>query len=105
MSVQVRLHTVSELEKLLEEGERYELLQGELIGMAPTKADHGAITVEILYFLRHFVKTHRLGLVFGTEMGIKFSENDLLGVDGAYVSKERLSANAKNENGWLVFYT
>jgi len=95
-------YTVEDLEALLESGENYELLNGELIGMSPTKFTHGVITAEITRVITAFVYEHKLGLCTGAEMGIKFSDENLIAPDLGFVASERLTKRSINNKGWLV---
>src|SRR4051794_20411758 len=91
MVAREQLHTAEELLALSNEGKRYELMEGQLIEMAPTGAQHGLLTAEFAYLLRDYTRQHDMGRVYGAETGFKISENPdtVLGVDAAFMSNER----------------
>lgn len=72
---------------------RTELVEGELIRMAPTGYLHGRIESKFDRILGTFVEQHNLGQVFVGEVGIYTHRNPdtVRGADVAYVSHERLS--------------
>ncbi len=97
MGVQERLYTATELLALPSDGKRYELIEGQLIDMAPTGAPHGLLSAEFAYLLRTFTREHDSGQVYGAETGFRLAENPdtVLGVDAAFISKARLKPDQK----------
>jgi Uma2 family endonuclease len=86
--------TTAEELLVLPRGEhRYELVKGELIAMSPAGSEHGDIASEIGMLLRHYVKQHRLGRVFGAETGflLERDPDTVLAPDAAFVRQERIS--------------
>ncbi len=49
--------------------ERCELIDGEIIRMTPTGAEHGGISMEIAYRIKAFANSHGLGQVYAAETG------------------------------------
>lgn len=99
MSTTTRLITADELLVMPRRDEngndcRLELIRGELKVMSPSKPLHGIVCAEIAAELRDFVREHGLGRVFGAETGfvVERDPDTVLGVDAAFVSRERLSA-------------
>lgn len=92
MSTTVQITTA---EQLLEAGDigRCELVRGELIMMSPAGSQHGGVIVALTLPLAQFVKSHRLGRVFGAETGFIIARNPdtVRAPDVAFVGKERLS--------------
>lgn len=72
---------------------RYELIRGELKVMSPTKPLHGIVCARFTIRLGGFVEEHDLGEVFGAETGflVERDPDTVLGVDAAFVSRERLA--------------
>ncbi len=74
-------------------GERYELIAGELITMAPAGGMHGYLAQDLTGRVQHFVQTHRLGVVVAAETGFILSRNPdtVRAPDGAFIRRERIS--------------
>ena len=78
-----------ELETLPGDGQKYELLDGELI-MIPVPANHGTICVRLILLIGGFVQRRKLGEVYDSSTGFRLSESILLSPDVSFVSKARL---------------
>ncbi len=63
--VSTKLLTVDDLERLPADGNRYELVLGELIQMRPTGFRHAELASLMSYFLVNFVRPLGLGVVGG----------------------------------------
>jgi Uma2 family endonuclease len=87
--------TADELLRLPDNGMRRELLAGELHEMPPAGGDHGYVSLEASYRLRHFVEQHPEvgGRLFAAETGFRLSRNPdtVRAPDVAYVSETRLA--------------
>lgn len=72
---------------------RYALIRGELKEMSPTKPLHGIVCARLTIRLGGFVEEHDLGEVFGAETGflVESDPDSVLGIDAAFVSRERLA--------------
>jgi len=65
MAVQQRVYDVDSLWQLVCESDddtHYELIEGEIIEMAPPGGEHGTIAGGIYYFFRRFDPQHKLGI-------------------------------------------
>ncbi|MBK3332167.1 Uma2 family endonuclease [Persephonella atlantica] len=73
----------------------YEIIDGDIVEMAPTGFEHGEIELDIGYFLRKKLKDK--GYVSSGEVGILISRDPLRirGADIVYISKERLKEKPK----------
>jgi Uma2 family endonuclease len=63
--VSTKLMSAEELERLPDDGIRYELVRGELIRMAPTSFEHFEVTGLVSYYLNAHVIPRGLGVVGG----------------------------------------
>ena len=71
----------------------YELVEGRLVRMSPTKHRHGKYEVRIAKILSSFVDDRQLGEVQGGEVGIYTHRNPdtVRAADVLFISKERLA--------------
>lgn len=85
--------TAAELELMPEDGNRYELVRGELIQLSPAGRQHGNIGFEFGRQFSNFVKAHRLGEVYLAETGFILSRgpDTVRAPDFAFIHKERLA--------------
>jgi len=93
MTTSERLMTADDLWDLPDDGKkRYELVRGELRTTAPAGFEHGEIGTEIVYHLKHFVRTKGLGTILGADTGFILGRNPdtVRSPDAAFVSRERL---------------
>lgn len=81
--------TDQQMEALPEDGQKYELLDGELI-MSPVPANHGALCVRLIILIGTFVQRRKLGEVYDSSTGFRLSEAVLLSPDLSFVGKSRL---------------
>jgi Uma2 family endonuclease len=88
--VSTKLMTADELERLPDDGNRYELVQGELIAMSPVNLLHVRTVMNVLVPLHAFVTENRLGIV-GPEGGYVLHRNPdtVLAPDVAFVRADR----------------
>ena len=84
--------TVDELWDLRPDGNRHELVRGELRTMAPSGSEHVGIIFNISTPLHQFVKTHKLGRIIGAEGGCIIGRNPdtVRAPDVAFISASRL---------------
>lgn len=87
-----RLYTAQDLERLSSEGDRYELLEGELREMAPPGGEHGGTTMDLSMYANYHVRAQRLGRGFGAETGFLIARNPdtVLAPDFAFIAMDRL---------------
>jgi Uma2 family endonuclease len=77
----------------------FELIEGELVPMAPTGGEHGQLQVTVGSLLRGHVRATGSGTVFGeTGFVLDDGEHTVLAPDVAYVSASRLPAD---QTGYL----
>jgi Uma2 family endonuclease len=93
MATAEKLMTADELLRLpTGMGKRYELVQGELKTMSPAGSKHGQIAAQICALLTLFVRSGKLGRVFGAETGFILRRNPdtVRAPDAAFVSTARV---------------
>jgi Uma2 family endonuclease len=95
-----RRMTAEELEQF--EGEpdkRYELVDGELIAIAPAGGQHGEHTFEVSALIGDFVRPRRLGKIYAAETGfiLRRSPDLVRAPDVAFIANERLPNNRSPE--------
>ena len=92
MTVRTRQVTAEELERMPDEGFRYELVRGKLRKMVPAGNRHGYVAGEMFGELRSHVKTNGLGRTYAAETGFKLSSDPdtVRAPDAAFVSQARL---------------
>jgi len=91
-STTTHLMTAEELFLLEDDGQRHELVKGELLTMSPSSAQHGAVTMHLSVLLAQYVETHGLGTVFAAETGFKLESDPdtVLAPDIAFIHRERV---------------
>ena len=72
--------------------EGYEYVEGELVPMLPTSAEHGDISMNLISSLNTYVRDNQLGRVYAPDTGFQVGERVLM-PDIAFVSTDRLPAD------------
>jgi Uma2 family endonuclease len=94
MSTAARLITADELFRLPEDETRWcQLIDGEIVHMAPPGGLHGVVGGELFWRLGSFVRANKLGVVAAAETGFYVSRNPdtVLAPDGAFIRQERVA--------------
>ena len=95
MQVKERKYTYEDVLKgTLPEG-LYEIVNGEVVEMAPTSFEHGGYEGDIVYYLKE--KARKKAYIVCGEVGLITSKNPLTvrGLDIAYISREKLKEKPK----------
>ncbi len=94
--------TAEQLLAMPNDGNRYELIEGELHMMSPAGNVHGETAANITALLWNHVRQHRLGKVFAAETGFLLSRDPdtVRAPDVAFVASESLPNNA-TESSYL----
>ena len=71
------------------EGERYELIDGELITVTSPNIAHQDNRMELGYRMTNFVKMNDAGVVYIPPTDVVLSDNDVVQPDIMFISKER----------------
>ncbi|HID61591.1 MAG TPA: Uma2 family endonuclease [Anaerolineae bacterium] len=86
------LLTAEELWQMPDDGQRYELVKGELWEMTPAAIRHGDIASEVAWQLRTYVKQHGGGKVLiETGFCLECQPDTVRAPDVSFVAAERLS--------------
>ena len=96
------LMTADQLAALPDDGQRHELVAGELRTMPPSGAEHGGIAMDVGASLAQHVRAHGLGRVFAAETGFLLTTNPdtVRAPDAAFVRRERAEAVGNVTGYW-----
>ena len=102
MATTDKLMTADELWRLPADGQRHELVAGELRTMAPSGSEHGWIVVRVTIPLGQHVEAHKLGLVYGAETGFLLARqpDTVRAADVAFVRRDRVLAAGDVKGYW-----
>lgn len=102
MSVQTKNITVEELLHMPDDGQRRELVEGELRTMTPAGHPHGRIAVRITWPLAQHVEENGLGAVYAAETGFLLSRDPdtVRAPDGAFIRRERVDEVGETGGYW-----
>jgi Uma2 family endonuclease len=94
--------TAEQLAALPDNGNRYELIRGELNMMSPAGGRHGRIAMKLARRIGNFVEQRQLGETFAAETGFLLESNPdtVRAPDIAYVSEDTLG-DLKDHAGYL----
>lgn len=84
--------TVEELSELPDDGLRHELVEGELVSVAPAGFEHGDLAMELAFHVKAFVRARSLGAVLAAETGfvLRRKPDTVRAPDVAFVRAERV---------------
>lgn len=85
-----RRWTDNELMSLPRDGNKYELIDGDLL-VSPVGNTHSQICIRLSSMLHFFVRRKKLGRVYDSSMGFRLSPKILLSPDVSFVSNDRLA--------------
>ena len=72
MSMPAKAWTLEELHRLPDDGNKYELIRGELFVTPPPSVDHEELLARLTDVLAEYVKKHDLGRVYHPRAVIRF---------------------------------
>lgn len=87
--IKLELRTYDDLLALPDDGNRYELIHGEIVMSPAPKTKHQRIQMLLSRKLGDYVETHRLGELFGAPLDVKFSPYNVVQPDLVFVSRAR----------------
>ena len=102
MSSVTQLMTADDLWRLPQDGQRHELVRGELRTTPPAGFDHGAKVVNLTLPLAQHVRAKQLGVVVGAETGFVLARDPdtVRAPDMAFVRQERIPAAGNPRGYW-----
>lgn len=97
MTTPKTLLTIDDLMKLPDDGNRYELHDGELVTMPPNGFEHTEIVIELGTEIKLYLRSNPIGRVGGSDPGIilRRNPNHVLAPDLCFFSRERLPAGVR----------
>lgn len=103
IATQPTLMTANDLWQMPDDGQKYELVAGELIQMPPSGFLHGTIAMSLGGIIQDYVRKQELGAVCAAETGFKLREHPdtVRAPDVAFVSQERILAQGRPEKFWV----
>ena len=87
-----RTITDEELLQLPKDGNKYEVVDGELVVMSPAGMRHEDIVTQLTSVLWNFVKEHGLGRAYGPDLLYVLSSGNKRRPDVSFIGSERLAA-------------
>jgi Uma2 family endonuclease len=102
MSTSTELLTAEDLQRMVPDGYRYELVKGELLRMPPAGNIHGKRTMRLGWRLARHVEANDLGIVFAAETGFRLASDPdtVRAPDVAFVVKTRVEEVGEFEGFW-----
>ncbi len=103
MAVEPKLMTAAELERLPDDGQRHELVRGELRTMAPASSHHARTTSRFDRSLGNHVEAHDLGEVLTGDPGFLLTVNPdtVRAPDVAFIRRDRWDAVTQERGFWI----
>ena len=103
MMATTRLMTAEDLAVIADDDQRYDLIRGELLCMAPAGAEHGEIALEFGSRIANHVVAHSLGKTYGAETGFLLARapDTVLAPEVAFVRADRLPPRRSDRRGFL----
>ncbi len=94
-----RLYTIDDLSQI-DDLNRYDLIRGELVCLAPAESRHGEVSAVLVGSLWKHVSERSLGKVYSSETGFILDQNPdtLLAPDAAFVLSNRLPPKEERES-------
>ena len=83
------LSTIDDLLNTPEDGQKYELVDGEII-VSPAGMRHSEIGIQIAHLLKTYIDDSPIGRVLGSDVGISLPNGNLRSPDVSFVSFEKL---------------
>ena len=88
---QHRIYTYDDLADMPDDGNRYEIIGGELIVSPSPILDHQKVAGRLFIWMSLYATNHRLGEVYSAPTDVRLSPYNTVVPDVLYVSRDRLS--------------
>lgn len=89
MDTKTTLVTYDDYRNLPDDGNRYEIIGGELLMTPAPNTKHQRISHKLEYELEDYIQEHRSGEIFDAPMDVVLSMTDVVQPDLMYISNER----------------
>jgi Uma2 family endonuclease len=89
MTTQTKLITYDDYQTLPDDGQRYEIIEGELLMSPAPKTIHQRISRNLLIYLSNYINQHDIGEIFYAPCDVVLSMTDVVQPDLLFVGKER----------------
>lgn len=76
MSMPAKAWTLEELHRLPDDGNKYELIRGELFVTPPPSVDHEEVLAKLSAWLTAYVEKHRVGMVYHPRAVVRFEGSE-----------------------------
>lgn len=93
--------TDEEFMALPDHGDRYEIIDGELVTLGNSGMEHGNIGIFLGGLIEIFVRQHRLGVTCDSSTAFKMKGGNKRSPDISFVSKEKLKGLTELPDGFL----
>ncbi len=90
MSVQTCLLTYDDLLMTPDDGNRYEIIDGELLVAPSPDPEHQGYSVELTLLIGAHIRQHRLGRFFHAPLDVRLSPHDIVQPDLIFIRSDRL---------------
>lgn len=90
MSVQTRPLTYDDLCQLPDDGNRYEIIDGELLVAPSPNLDHQDVAFGLAKFVDRFVREHHLGHTMIAPVDVRLGPQDVVVPDVLFIRRDRL---------------
>lgn len=97
VATQIGKWTLAELHRLPEDGNKYELVRGELFVTPPPTDKHETILAQLTHILDPYVHEHRLGLVYHPKAVMRFKGSE---VEPDLMVRQRHPNPRGNDKDW-----
>lgn len=97
----IPLVTAEELFRMPDDDFKYELVDGRLIKMSPTGAQHGVIAIRLAAVLNRHVEDRGLGVALTAGFKLRSDPDTVREPDIAFVRRERIPASGVPVAYWL----
>ena len=96
-----KIWTDEEFMALSDYGDRYEIIDGELVTLGNSGMEHGNIGIFLGGLIEIFVRQHRLGVTCDSSTAFKMKGGNKRSPDISFVSKERLTGLKRLPQGFF----
>src|SRR5436853_7432394 len=89
MTTTLRPLIYGDLREMPDDGQRYEIINGELIVNPAPIADHQRVLLQVILLIEEFVRNQRIGELFVAPFNIQIGPHDIVQADLVFIAAER----------------